>query len=97
MAVDQVGAKRVVLDTVEVLFTALGGEAIVRSELARLLRWLKDRGLTSVVITGEQGRPGELTRYGIEEYVSVCVVVLDDQVSEELSTRRLRIAKYRGS
>ena len=96
LAVDQVGAKRVVLDTVEVLFTALGNEAILRSELARLLRWLKDRGLT-VVITGEHGRPGELTRYGIEEYVSVCVVVLDDQVSEELSTRRLRIAKYRGS
>jgi circadian clock protein KaiC len=83
LAADQVGAKR-------------GNEAIVRSELARLLRWLKDRGLM-VVITGEHGRPGELTRYGIEEYVSDCVVVLDDQVSEELSTRRLRIAKYRGS
>lgn len=96
LAVDQVGAKRVALDTVKVLFTALGNEAIVRSELARLLRWLKDRGLT-VVITGEHGRPGELTRYGIEEYVSVCVVVLDHQVSEELSTRPLRIAKYRGS
>jgi len=96
MAVESVGAKRVVLDTMEVLFTALGNESIIRGELNRLLRWLKDRDLT-VVITGERGRAGGLTRYGIEEYVSDCVVVLDHRISDELATRRLRIAKYRGS
>jgi circadian clock protein KaiC len=74
----------------------LGSESTVRAELSRLLRWLKDRGLT-VIITGERGRSGELTRYGIEEYVSDCVVVLDDRVQDELATRRLRVAKYRGS
>ncbi len=95
-AVDSIGARRVVLDTIEVLFTALGSESTVRAEVSRLLRWLKDRGLT-VIITGEPGRSGELTRYGIEEYVSDCVVVLDDRVQEELATRRLRVAKYRGS
>jgi circadian clock protein KaiC len=96
MAIAEVGAQRVVLDTVDVLFTALGDETIVRAELSRLLRWLKDRGLT-VVITGEQGKSGALTRFGIEEYVSDCVVVLDHRIAEQLSTRRLRIAKYRGS
>ncbi|MET0864590.1 MAG: circadian clock protein KaiC [Nakamurella sp.] len=96
MAVESVGAKRVVLDTMEVLFTALGNEAIIRGELNRLLRWLKDRGLT-VVITGERGRSGGLTRYGIEEYVSDCVIVLDHRIQDELATRRLRIAKYRGT
>jgi len=95
-AVDSIGAKRVVLDTIEALFTALGSELTVRAEVSRLLRWLKDRGLT-VIITGEPGRSGELTRYGIEEYVSDCVVVLDDRVQDELATRRLRVAKYRGS
>jgi len=95
-AVDRIGAKRVVLDTVEVLFTALGSESTVRAELSRLLRWLKDRGLTAI-ITGEQGRSGELTRYGIEEYVSDCVVALDDRIQDELATRLLRVAKYRGS
>lgn len=95
-AVDEVGAKRVVLDTVEVLFSALGNESVVRGELGRLFRWLKDRGLTTVV-TGERGREGQLTRYGIEEYVSDCVVVLDHRVSDDITTRRLRVAKYRGS
>lgn len=95
-AVDEIGAKRVVVDTVEVLFTALGNEGIVRGELGRLFRWMKDRGLTAVV-TGERGREGQLTRFGIEEYVSDCVVVLDQRVSEDIATRRLRIAKYRGS
>src|SRR5664279_1540713 len=95
-AVDRIGAKRVVLDTVEVLFTALGSESTVRAELNRLLRWLKDRGLTAI-ITSEQGRSGELTRYGIEEYVSDCVVLLDDRIQDELATRLLRVAKYRGS
>jgi circadian clock protein KaiC len=95
-AVEEIGAKRVVMDTVEVLFTALGNEGIVRGELVRLFRWLKDRGLTTVV-TGERGREGQLTRFGIEEYVSDCVVVLDQRVTEDMSTRRMRIAKYRGS
>jgi circadian clock protein KaiC len=95
-AVDEVGARRVVLDTVEVLFSALGDENVVRGELGRLFRWLKDRGLTTVV-TGERGREGQLTRYGIEEYVSDCVVVLDHRVSDDITTRRLRVAKYRGS
>jgi circadian clock protein KaiC len=95
-AIRAVGAKRVVLDTVEVLFAALGNEAIVRAEFARLLRWLKSEGLTTV-ITGERGREGQLTRFGIEEYVSDCVIVLDHRVRDELATRRLRVVKYRGS
>lgn len=95
-AVAQVEAKRVVLDTIEVLFAALGNAAIVRGELTRLFRWCKDRGLT-VMVTGEQGRGGALTRYGIEEYVSDCVIALDHRVTDELSTRRLRVVKYRGS
>lgn len=95
-AVEAVGAKRVVLDTIELLFSALPNEAIVRGELSRLFRWLKERGLT-VVITGEHGREGQLTRYGIEEYVSDCVVGLDHRVEDEISTRRLRVVKYRGS
>jgi circadian clock protein KaiC len=95
-AVDEVGAKRVVLDTIEVLFSALGNEGVVRGELGRLFRWLKDRGLTAVV-TGERGGEGHLTRFGIEEYVSDCVIVLDHRVSDDISTRRLRVVKYRGS
>lgn len=96
LAVDAVGAKRVVIDTIEVLFSALGNEAIVRGEFHRLLRWLKDRGLTAVV-TAERGREGQLTRFGIEEYVSDCVIVLDHRIVDEVATRRMRIAKYRGS
>ncbi len=96
MAVESVGAKRVVLDTIELLFSALPNEAIVRGELGRLFRWLKERDLT-VVITGERGKRGDLTRFGIEEYVSDCVVTLDHRVDDEISTRRLRVVKYRGS
>ncbi|MCS5699249.1 circadian clock protein KaiC [Cyanobium sp. FGCU-52] len=95
-AVAAVGAKRVVLDTIEVLLGAFENEGVVRGELARLFEWLKERGLTTVV-TGERGRKGELTRYGIEEYVSDCVIALDQRVHEEVSTRRLRVVKYRGS
>nr|WP_254217227.1 circadian clock protein KaiC [Synechococcus sp. CCY 9618] len=95
-AVDRVGARRVALDTIEVLLSCLGNEAIVRGELARLFHRLKQRGLTTVV-TGERGRGGALTRFGIEEYVSDCVLVLDQRVDNEISTRRLRIVKYRGS
>lgn len=95
-AVDEVGAKRVVLDTIEVLADAFGHEVIVRAEFGRLFRWLKARGLTAIV-TGERGREGQLTRFGFEEYVSDCVVVLDHRIKDDTSTRRLRVAKYRGS
>ncbi len=94
-AIDEVGAKRVVLDTIETLFGAFNDTATLRSELRRLFVWLKDRGVTAI-ITGERG-DGSLTRHGIEEYVSDCVIVLDHRVSEQTSTRRLRVLKYRGS
>jgi circadian clock protein KaiC len=94
-AIDSVGAKRIVLDTVEALFGGFTNEALLRSELRRLFRWIKDRGLT-VVITAEQGK-GTLTRYGLEEYVSDCVINLDNRVADQVSTRRLRVVKYRGS
>jgi circadian clock protein KaiC len=94
-AIDEVGAKRVVLDTIETLFGAFDNVATLRAELRRLFVWLKERGVTAV-ITGERGE-GTLTRYGIEEYVSDCVIVLDHRVSEQTSTRRLRVLKYRGS
>jgi circadian clock protein KaiC len=94
-AIDSIGARRVVLDTLEVLFGGLENEAILRSELRRLFRWLKDRGVTAV-ITGERGE-GSLTRHGLEEYVSDCVILLDHRLSDQLATRRLRVVKYRGS
>jgi len=94
-AIDSIGAKRIVLDTLETLFGGLSNSAILRSELRRLFRWLKDRGVTAV-ITGERG-DRTLTRHGLEEYVSDCVLVLDHRVNEQLSTRRLRILKYRGT
>ncbi len=94
-AIDSIGAKRVVLDTLEALFSALPNEAIVRAELRRLFRWLKEKGVTAV-ITGERG-DGKLTRYGLEEYVADCVILLDNRVQNQLSTRRMRIVKYRGT
>ncbi|MGH9563290.1 MAG: circadian clock protein KaiC [Terracidiphilus sp.] len=94
-AVESVGAKRVVLDTLEVLFAGLKDQGLIRAELRRLFRWLKDKGLTAVV-TGERGE-GTLTRYGLEEYVADCVILLDNRVRDQISTRRLRIVKYRGS
>jgi circadian clock protein KaiC len=94
-AVRSVGAKRVVLDTIESLFGGLSNESVLRAELRRLLRWLKDRNLTTI-ITGERGTQ-TLTRQGLEEYVTDAVILLDHRVREELSTRRLRIVKYRGS
>jgi len=93
--IDQVGAKRVALDTVEALFAGLSKEAIVRAELRRLFRWLKDKDVTSL-ITAEQGK-GTLTRHGLEEYVSDCVILLDHRVTNQIATRRLRVVKYRGS
>jgi circadian clock protein KaiC len=94
-AIDSIGAKRIVLDTVESLFAGLPNQVILRSELHRLFRWLKDKGVTAV-ITAERG-DGMLTRHGLEEYVSDCVIVLDHRVSEQTSSRRLRVVKYRGS
>jgi circadian clock protein KaiC len=95
-AIDSIGAKRVVLDTVEALFAGLPNQAILRSELRRLFRWLKDRGMTAI-ITGEKGEGNAITRYGLEEYVADCVIVLDQRVREQISTRRLRVLKYRGT
>jgi circadian clock protein KaiC len=94
-AIDSIGAKRVVLDTIETLFTGLTNTAILRAELRRLFGWLKEKGVTAV-ITGEKG-DGTLTRNGLEEYVSDCVILLDHRVIDQVSTRRLRVVKYRGS
>ncbi len=94
-AIDTIGARRVVLDTVEALFAGLPNEAVLRAELRRLFRWLKDRGVTAVV-TGERGE-NALTRFGLEEYVADCVILLDQHVARQVSTRRLRVLKYRGS
>jgi circadian clock protein KaiC len=94
-AIDSIGAKRVALDTIETLFSGLQNQGILRAELRRLFRWLKDKGVTAV-ITGERG-DGQLTRQGLEEYVSDCVILLDHRVADQVSTRRLRIVKYRGT
>ena len=94
-AINSIGAKRVVLDTIENLFAGLTNMGILRAELRRLFLWLKDKGVTAIV-TGEQGE-GKLTRHGLEEYVSDCVILLDHRVINQISTRRLRIVKYRGS
>lgn len=95
LAVDTIGAKRVLIDSVEALFAGLENEAVLRSELRRLFRWLKDRNLTTI-ITGERGRD-TLSRHGLEEYISDCVILLDHRVTETVLTRRLRVVKYRGS
>ena len=95
VAIDEVGARRIAIDSLEALFAGLPNEAILRSELRRLFSWLKQRGLTAV-ITAEQGH-GTLTRYGMEEYISDCVIFLDHRVSDQIATRRLRVVKYRGS
>ena len=94
-AIDSIGAKRVVLDTIESLFAGLPNPLILRAELRRLFRWLKAKGVTAI-LTGERGE-GMLTRQGLEEYVSDCVIVLDHRVNEQVSSRRLRVVKYRGS
>ncbi|MBW1956717.1 MAG: circadian clock protein KaiC [Deltaproteobacteria bacterium] len=95
LAIDSIGARRVVLDTIESLFSALPSPFIVRAELRRLFRWLKEKGVTAI-ITGEQGER-TLTRQGLEEYVSDCVIVLDHRLEGDISTRRLHVLKYRGS
>ncbi len=94
-AIESIGAKRVVLDTIESLFSALPNSTVVRTELRRLFGWLKKKGVTAI-ITGERGN-GTLTRQGLEEYVSDCVILLDHRVTDQSSIRRLRIVKYRGS
>lgn len=94
-AIDSIGAKRVVIDTIETLFGGLDNPAILRAELRRLFEWLKEKGVTAI-ITGERG-DGTLTRHGLEEYVSDCVILLDNRVVDQLATRRMRIVKYRGS
>ncbi len=95
-AIDSIGAKRVVLDTIEALFAGLPNHAVLRAELRRLFRWLKDRGMTAV-ITGERGDGNAITRYGLEEYVADCVIILDHRIDEQITTRRLRVVKYRGT
>lgn len=95
LAIDSIGAKRVVIDTLEVLFSSFQDQAILRAELQRLFRWLKSKNVTAI-ITAERGG-GSLTRHGLEEYVSDCVLLLDHRVVEHVSTRRLRVVKYRGS
>jgi circadian clock protein KaiC len=95
LAIDSIGAKRVVLDTIETLFAGLDNQAIIRSELKRLFEWLKAKGVTTI-ITGEKGE-GTFTRHGLEEYVSDCVILLDHRVHNKIYTRLLRIVKYRGS
>lgn len=94
-AIDLIGAKRVALDTIETLFSGLSSEGILRAEIRRLFRWLKERGV-SAIVTGERGE-GDLTRQGLEEYVSDCVLLLDHRVNDQVSTRRVRIVKYRGT
>lgn len=95
LAIDSIGAKRVVLDTLEALFGGFSNTGILRAELRRLFEWLKQKGVTAIV-TGERG-DGTLTRHGLEEYVSDCVILLDHRVVNQLTARRLRIVKYRGS
>jgi len=94
-AINSIGAKRVVLDTVETLFSGLPNPLILRTELRRLFHWLKDKGVTAI-ITGEREKE-TLTRHGLQEFISDCVILLDNRVTEQISTRRLRVVKYRGS
>jgi len=94
-AIDSIGAKRVVLDTIESLFAGMDNLAVLRSEIRRLFQWLKEKGVTAI-ITGERGE-NTLTRQGLEEYVSDCVILLDFRVIDQIATRRLRVVKYRGS
>jgi circadian clock protein KaiC len=94
-AIDSIGAKRVVLDTIEALFSGIQNQTLLRAEIRRLFEWLKEKGVTAI-ITGERGE-NTLTRQGLEEYISDCVILLDFRVVDQIATRRLRIVKYRGS
>ncbi len=95
LAIDTLGARRVVLDSIEALFSGLSNTGILRAELRRLFRWLKEKGVTAIV-TAERGE-NSLTRYGLEEYIADCVILLDFRVENQISTRRLRVVKFRGS
>ncbi|MCY7411105.1 MAG: KaiC 1, partial [Chitinophagales bacterium] len=95
-AIDSIGAKRIVLDSLESLFAGVTDLGILRVEIKRLFRWLKEKQVTAVV-TGEPGQNGSFTRHGLEEYVSDCIILLDNRVREQIATRRVRIIKYRGS
>lgn len=95
-AIDTVGARRLVIDTLEVLFGGLKDHGILRAEFRRLFRWLNERGITAIV-TAERGSNQQMSRHGLEEYVSDCVIVLDHRIEHQVSTRRLRVVKYRGS
>jgi circadian clock protein KaiC len=97
LAIDAVGAKRIVLDTLEALFSGFANQFILRSEIRRLFRWLKERGVTAVITAERATTVVGLTRHGLEEYVSDCVIALDHRVDDQISTRRLRVVKYRGS
>lgn len=96
-AIDSIGAKRVVLDSLETIFAGFLDTALLRAELRRLFRWMKDRGVTAIVTAERSDNSPGLTRYGIEEFVADCVILLDNRVVEQVSTRRLRVVKYRGS
>lgn len=95
-AIDAIGARRLVIDSLEVLFAGLQDHGILRAEFRRLFRWLNERKITAIV-TGERGPGGQMSRHGLEEYVSDCVIVLDHRIEQQISTRRLRVVKYRGS
>jgi circadian clock protein KaiC len=95
-AIDSVGAKRVVLDSLESLFAGITDLGILRLEIKRLFRWLKEKNVTAIV-TGEQAKEGSYTRHGLEEYISDCIILLDNRVRDEMATRRVRVIKYRGS
>ena len=95
-AIDSIGAKRVVLDSLESIFAGITDMGILRLEIKRLFRWLKTKQVTAIV-TGEQGKEGSFTRHGLEEYISDCIILLDNRVRDEIATRRVRVIKYRGS
>ena len=94
-ALSAVNAKRIAVDSMEALFSGFSDEMSLRAEIRRLFRWLKEKGLTAV-ITGEQGK-GSFTRHGLEEYISDCVVFLDNCMNDQVATRRIRVVKYRGT
>jgi len=96
LAIDSIGAKRVVLDSLESLFAGITDIGILRLEIKRLFRWLKEKKVTAIV-TGETGQSGSYTRHGLEEYISDCIILLDNRVRDQIATRRIRVIKYRGS
>ena len=94
-AIESVNAKRVVLDSIESLFAGITDNGILRLEIKRLFGWLKEKQVTAIV-TGEPGQDS-YTHHGMEQYISDCIILLDNRVDEEVSVRRIRVVKYRGS